>query len=335
MDDIIMDDPLIIDALPATLTRPLIVLDGANVARTHTPPPANTLRGLLLADAYFTARGFPTLCVLPRGMERAACAGEEAAWLAAAQRTGRVLLAPVRAPGEDDVFTIGCAFEKDGYICSNDRFDDHAGPIAASAGARPEDVVAWLKRRTITFAFACDTFVPHPLIASAAARDLRPGAAAAPATGVAAAPPERGRDRHAATVTPAPVLSRTRLDNVVEGLPHAPPCGGGGSVQPPPYRLPAVAQAVLDAAISGEAKRAVMRCTGVVTLAVQQQLAAHAGGQRDDATSSSADIVRAVLSHLAQEYDDAARAVGGAAEAVPVWTPARVALLQQLLRGSR
>lgn len=146
-------------------TPPLVVIDGANVAHASTSlqqTPTASLSLVASADAYWSSRGVPCITVLPSGMERCARDAGEVAWLRAAQESGRLMMAPCRRGGDDDIFALSLAVERDGFIMTNDRFSDHVSTIATAAGAGPEDVSRWLSERVITFACAGETVTPHP-----------------------------------------------------------------------------------------------------------------------------------------------------------------------------
>ena len=151
-------------------TPPLVVIDGANVAHANMSLALSPLAALSLiisADSFWSSRGVRVITVLPAGMERAARDAGEAAWLRSAQEAGRLMMAPCRNAGDDDIFAIGLAVERDGYLMSNDRFGDHVNTIATAAGAPADAVVKWLAERVITFASVGDTITPHPFGVSA------------------------------------------------------------------------------------------------------------------------------------------------------------------------
>jgi hypothetical protein len=274
---------------------PLIVQDGANIIHRH--PGERTLRALALSDAFWATQGFPILSVLPLGMEKCACSAEEEAWLQQALSRGALLLAPCAQRGDDDLFSLSLAMRHDAYLVSNDRFADQKERVAGAAGCAPEQVQAWLDDRVITFAWAGDNFVPHPLAATRAFKDAR------------GAPPALLRTVAGASAAPGPAHDGDAMAEAPTAAPPAPAVGGGGG------------GAALLVPIPARAAGAVIGRGGATIRQIQARTGAHVDVPREDDAGGAS--IRTVVITGTPAACEAARAevlaalAGGDANALP------------------
>jgi far upstream element-binding protein len=106
-------------------------------------------------------------------MEKCARGADEEAWLGRSLARGTLLLAPCQTRGDDDLFSLSLAVQHSAWLVSNDRFADQVGRVAGAAGVPVDTVQRWLDDKIITYGWAGDNFVPHPLAATRAMKDMR------------------------------------------------------------------------------------------------------------------------------------------------------------------
>ena len=150
---------------------PLIVIDGANVGcgvsggrGTGTGPGgqesvAALFRASRVAHAieYFRTRGHPAFAFIPAYFSKLEGRGllsrEDRGLLSRLVAVDAVVLTPPQ--DADDRYILWYAFERDGFVVSNDMFRDHA--------ADSPELSAFIAERVISFAFVgAEEFVPNP-----------------------------------------------------------------------------------------------------------------------------------------------------------------------------
>ena len=162
------------------LTKPLICLDGANIAHcyagavdlaAHAASRAPDARGVALAARHFHLAGHDTAVVLPLAFQR--ISGFDPTALAAACPASATL---VWAPLGDDLFLLALAQEHNAFVLSNDRFRAEVALTGRKLGALcAQRLAAFLSERAITFAFSQGggALVCEPIAASTAAASER------------------------------------------------------------------------------------------------------------------------------------------------------------------
>ncbi|GJD11424.1 hypothetical protein Gasu2_55630 [Galdieria sulphuraria] len=146
-------------------TKPLIVLDGANIAWKHGNHQKFSALGIVLAFEFFSQRQFECVCFLPETYWQPST--ESSVWtqLAVWRDTHRLILTPV--DDYDDSYMLFYAQRHSGLIVSNDRFLDHMEQTSVDEQKRK--LAKWLSRCRVTFVFGDNEFIPNPSFNMAAA----------------------------------------------------------------------------------------------------------------------------------------------------------------------
>jgi hypothetical protein len=187
------------DVEAGELVLPLIVIDGANVVESYAQglnrvgklSPAEYGQVLASVVRGFTGSGFEAVAVLPMAWQ-----GRKLPLA-----TPDVLWVPARERGDDDLFAISLAYQESGFLLSNDQFRDHAARWEQQFGEQEgASFRAFVQRRVISYAWAGDVVMPHPVIMRTALKDRR----AAPARKLLARSISDGHADGAAAAPPPP-----------------------------------------------------------------------------------------------------------------------------------
>ncbi|GJQ15713.1 hypothetical protein GpartN1_g7504.t1 [Galdieria partita] len=140
-------------------TKPLIVLDGANIAWKHGKNQKFSPLGIVLAFEFFSQRQFDCVCFLPETYWQP-LSTETSVWshLITWRDNNRLILTP--ANDYDDSYILYYAQTHGGLIVSNDQFLDHIEQTSVDWHKRKW--AKWLSRCRVTFVFGENEFIPNP-----------------------------------------------------------------------------------------------------------------------------------------------------------------------------
>jgi hypothetical protein len=151
---------------PSLERKPLIVLDGANIAHAHNDR-LLSLVGIKSAMRFWQERGHEVACVLPRTFSKH-LGPADVATLDNWRMTGALMQAP--SGDDDDLYCLACARAIDGsFIVTNDLFRDHITKWRELFGeAEAAGLVDFLQHRRIQYSFRKDDFIPSIVMAQKA-----------------------------------------------------------------------------------------------------------------------------------------------------------------------
>eukprot|EP00871_Galdieria_phlegrea_P003193 jgi/Galph1/3875/GphlegSOOS_G2524.1 len=144
-------------------TKPLIVLDGANIAWKHGKHQKFSALGIVLAWEFFIHRNYECVCFLSETCKLKD--NESYGILHEMKEKNDLVFTP--AEDYDDAYIIYYAQKHGGLIVSNDRFLDHLEQIREDTSRRR--MAQWLTYCRLTFTFRENEFLPNPSFHMAAA----------------------------------------------------------------------------------------------------------------------------------------------------------------------
>ena len=157
--------------------KPLIVIDGPNVAIKHGQRAKFSSRGIQLALEYWQQRGHRALAFMPEhhlnfervgSSKRAAALGLAAAkhiaddvpLLQALEKKGEIVITP--SQDYDDACCIAYArAHPPACIVTSDMYRDYV-EAEGSRGRSKREADEWRRRHLISFTFLMDEFLPNP-----------------------------------------------------------------------------------------------------------------------------------------------------------------------------
>jgi hypothetical protein len=155
----------LIDPAHEDMKKPLIVIDGPNVACKHGRDQEISSEGIKLVLDYYTQRGHDAIAFLPQQYVRGRKNPKEGALpvinlplLNELVEQGKVILTPPQ--DYDDSYCINYAMKHDACIVSNDRYWDHIDRLKTENEKRM--MKQWLRGHVISFTFVRDEFLPNP-----------------------------------------------------------------------------------------------------------------------------------------------------------------------------
>lgn len=152
----------------------LIVIDGPNVAMDHGLHEEPSWTGLKVVIEYWKRRGYTVVTFVPRYFEHRQSPSQQT--LLDLHKARDVSFTP--ASDADDLYIIQYAFERGGFVISNDLFRDHARTL--TPGPEREAFRSWVAAHVISYSFVGDEFVPNPAQLSKLPPPINPPSAAGP-----------------------------------------------------------------------------------------------------------------------------------------------------------
>jgi len=155
--------------------KALVVIDGPNVAMKHGKKSYFSVVGLKIAIEYYISRGYDAIAFVPEYIATRKAqpstlggstlrlgdfmtVGDNLPQLMELVEQGRVVLTP--AQDYDDSYCIEYAKNHNGFIVTNDRYNDH---IEKQPSEREKAVDRkFIRDHSISFTFIRDEFMPNP-----------------------------------------------------------------------------------------------------------------------------------------------------------------------------
>eukprot|EP00903_Cladosiphon_okamuranus_P007968 g7690.t2 len=145
-------------------TPPLVIVDGSNAAYAYREGCGRwRAEGPLLAIKYFEDRGVETVAFIPRQRLHSVDPQDDV-YHEFQEARARGVISLVPAGGNDDLYFLKYAIDRNAPVVSNDRFRDHAAneETLAALGKSRAGLLDYLSEHQVSYTFARDEFVPNP-----------------------------------------------------------------------------------------------------------------------------------------------------------------------------
>eukprot|EP01088_Endostelium_zonatum_P008165 TRINITY_DN2079_c0_g1_i2.p1 TRINITY_DN2079_c0_g1~~TRINITY_DN2079_c0_g1_i2.p1 ORF type:complete len:925 (-),score=308.71 TRINITY_DN2079_c0_g1_i2:55-2829(-) len=155
--------------------KPLVVIDGPNVAMKHGKQKLLSVKGIQIVSKYYRDLGYDTICFIPQSyvtrkpkmnpthrlnLEDFLPVLDDVNLLNEMVENEEIVLTP--AGDYDDSYCIKYAEDRWGVIVTNDRYNDHVKKKGKGGEEEERRVKRWIRSHCISFTFVRDEFLPNP-----------------------------------------------------------------------------------------------------------------------------------------------------------------------------